>query len=226
MDQFKIDVLEGGALDGFKKVLDGLTAFFRSADGKRFASDLAEGARLTAQALVVVVENIGAVKAALGTLAALWAINVGKSFLVDLGKLAGGFQKVNMGVEALTKGATGVTAVIGRLSALLASFFAGYDLGTWLYNNVSGVRTFGALVIGSFDLMFTKIGQLASLMWAKVFHPDDVEGLKASQAKVFAAAQANFKDQVKSAGAPQGPSSGAAPGAEGSAAAGSPLQPR
>ncbi len=217
--EFKIDILEGGALDGFKKILDGLSAFFRSADGKKFASDLAEGAKLTAQALGQVIDNIGVLKTALGVLAGIWALNVGKAFVADLAKLYAGFQKVNLGVVGLTAGATGVMAIVSKLSALLASFFAGFDLGTWLYNNVAGVRTFGALVIGSFELMFTKIGQLAALMWAKVFHPDDVESLKATQAKVFAAAQANFKEQLISAGGPQVPSSGGAPGAEGSAAA-------
>jgi hypothetical protein len=37
-------------------------------------------------------------------------------------------------------------------------------------------------------------------MWAKIFHPDDIESLKATQAKVFVAAQANFKEQLISAG--------------------------
>ena len=78
------------------------------------------------------VENIGALETALGVLAAIWALNIGKSFVTDLEKLAAGLQKVNMGVEGLTAGATGVTAVIGKLSALLASFLAGYDPGTWL----------------------------------------------------------------------------------------------
>jgi hypothetical protein len=214
-DQFKIDVLEGGALDGFKKVLDGLSAFFRSSDGKKFAADLAEGAKLIAQALGLVIDNIGVLKTALGVLAGIWALNVGKSFLKDLGNLYAGFQKVNVGVEALTVGATGVVAVIGRLSALLASFFIGYDIGTWLYNNVSGVRVFGTLIVGSFDLMFTKIGQAATLMWAKIFHPNDVEALRATQAKVFAAAQANFHDSLIAAGEPRGPSSPGAPSAPG-----------
>jgi len=93
-------------------------------------------------------------------------------------------------------------------SRSFASFFAGYDLGTWLSNNVAGVRTFGAVIIGSFDLMFTKIGQLAALCGRRYFHPSDVDGLKAQQAKVFAQAQANFGEQVRSAGAPQGPSGG------------------
>lgn len=214
----KIQVLEGGALEGFKKVLDDLVMFFKSEDGKKFTDELASGAKLVAQGLDLVVTNIGSLKLALEVLAVLWAANVGKSFVKDLANLYSGFQKINMGVEALAAGATGVGATIGKLSALMASFFVGYDIGTWLYNNVGGVRVFGAAIIGSFDLMFTKIGQLASLMWAKVFHPDNVEALRASQAKVFAAAQANFKEQMLSAGAPQGPAiPGAAPSGSGSA---------
>lgn len=68
-------------------------------------------------------------------------------------------------------------------------------------------------------MMFTKIGQLAKLMWAGVFHPDDVDSMGEAQAKVFDQAKKNFGEQLKSAGAPQGPSNAGAPGAEGSAAA-------
>jgi len=202
-NDFKISILEGGTLEGFKKVLDGLSAFFRSADGKKFASDLAEGAKLAAQGLGLVIDNIGALKTALEVLAAVWALNVGKSFVSSLTKLGDGFYKVNMGVEALTSGATGVMAVVGKLSALLASFFIGFDIGTWLYNNVAGVRVFGTLIVGQFDLMFTKIGQMAALMWAKVFHPDSVEALKKTQLKVMNAAQDNFDASIKAAGEPR-----------------------
>jgi hypothetical protein len=214
-DQLKVQVLEGGALDEFKKALQDITAFFKSDDGKKFTEQLATGARLVAQGLDLVVTNMDSLKKALEVLAALWALNVGKSFVKDLAGLYEGFQKVNMGVEALTKGATGVMGTLGKLAGVAAAFWAGYNFGTWLYDNVSGVRVFGALIIGSFDLMFTKIGQLASLMWAKIFHPDDVESLRTSQAKVFAAAQANYKEQMLSAGGPQGPSAPAGPGAPG-----------
>jgi hypothetical protein len=195
-DQFKISVLEGGALDGFKKVLDGLSAFFRSADGKKFATDLAEGAKLVAQGLGLVIENIGVLKTTLGVLAALWAANVGKSFLKDLLNLGEGFYKVNMAVEALTVGATGVIATLGKAFGLVGAFFAGYDFGTWLYDNVAGVRTAGLVVIGAFDLMFTKIGQAASLMWAKIFHPSDVPALQAAQAKVIGGMESEFDRQL------------------------------
>jgi len=195
-DQFKIQVLEGGALDGFKKVLDGLSAFFRSADGKKFASDLAEGAKLVAQGLGLVIDNIGVLKTALGVLAVLWAANIGKSFVTDLINLGEGFYKVNMAVEALTKGATGVIGTLGKLAGVAGSFFVGYDIGTWLYDNVAGVRTFGLVLIGAFDLMFTRIGQSATLMWAKIFHPNSIAELQAAQAKVIGAKEAEFDRQM------------------------------
>lgn len=195
-DQFKIQVLEGGALDEFKKALKDLTEFFKSEDGKKFTDDLAKGAKLVAQGLDLVVTNIGALKSALEVLAALWALNVGKSFVKDLINLGEGFYKVNMAVETLTKGATGVMGTLGKLAGVAASFFVGYDIGTWLYDNVAGVRTFGLVLIGAFDLMFTKIGQSASLMWAKVFHPGSVVELQAAQAKVIGAKEAEFDRQM------------------------------
>ncbi len=149
-NDFKISILEGGALEAFKDVLQQLTEFFKSPDGKRFSTELAQGARLIADGLGLVVRNLDAVKAALATLAVLWAANIGKAFVADLARLVAGFQKVNLAVEALTKGAAGISAVVGKLAGLLGAFFAGYDFGTWLYNNVAGVRQFGALVIGSF----------------------------------------------------------------------------
>jgi hypothetical protein len=181
-DQFKIQVLEGGALDEFKKALKDLTTFLKSDDGKKFTDDLAKGARFVAQGLDLVVTNIDSLKKALEVLAALWALNIGKSFIKDLIGLGEGFYKVNMAVEALTKGATGVIATLGKLAGVAAAFVGGYDLGTWLYDNVAGVRTAGLVVIGAFDLMFTKIGQLAKRMWASLFHPADYDSLVAEQA--------------------------------------------
>jgi hypothetical protein len=195
-DQLKIQVLEGGALDAFKKALNDLTTFFKSADGKKFTDDLAKGAKLVAQGLDLVVANIGALKSALEVLAALWALNVGKSFVKDLINLGEGFYKVNMAVEALTKGATGVMGTLGKLAGVAGSFFVGYDIGTWLYDNVAGVRTFGLLLIGAFDLMFTRIGNSAALMWAKVFHPSSVTDLQAAQAKIIGSKEAEFDRQM------------------------------
>jgi hypothetical protein len=195
-DQFKIQVLEGGALDEFKKALKDLTTFLKSEDGKKFTDDLAKGAKLVAQGLDLVVTNIDSVKKALEVLAALWALNIGKSFVKDLIGLGEGFYKVNMAVEALTKGATGVIATLGKLAGVAAAFVGGYDLGTWLYDNVAGVRTAGLVVIGAFDLMFTKIGNLAKLMWASLFHPADYDSLVAEQAKVIGAMEKEFDRQL------------------------------
>ncbi len=69
--------------------------------------------------------------------------------------------------------------------------------------------------------MFHKIGDLASLMWAKVFHPGNVDALRQAQEKAWAASIQNFKENIKSAGGPQDDGAPAAPGeaATGSGAA-------
>lgn len=210
-DQFKRDILEGGALDAFKDALLKMTAFFKSEDGRTFAHQMSEGLQLIAKGFGLVVDHIGELELALGVLATLWAANIAKSFYADLVKLASGFQALAATINASFIGAGALKGAIGGAFGIVGTFFAAYNFGTWLYNQSGGVRQFGAILIGSFEIMFQKIGDLASLMWAKVFHPKDVDALKASQEKAMAASMALFKENIKSAGEPQdgGPSVGA-----------------
>jgi Tape measure protein len=218
--KFKIDILEGGALDAFKDVLLKLTAFFKSNDGKQFASELADGAKLAAKGVGLIVENVDALKDAVIALAAIWTFNVGKAFLSDLAKLGAQIDKYSLSLEAALARSSLLVQSLSKLGASAVAGFSGFQIGTWLNDNIAGVRQFGVLLTGYYITLFEGLKSIGKAAWDSIFGG---ETFKAAAAKAMAeirATNADLRDQYHEAGKEPGeqPKTGEA-GAAGSGGA-------
>jgi hypothetical protein len=199
-DQFKRDILEGGALDAFKEVLLKMTAFFRSEDGRKFASELADGAKLAAKGVGLIVENVDALKDALIALAAIWAFNVGKAFLSDLAKLGAKLDAIAVQVNAAMAAVPVLSQALALTAGASVAAFEGFKLGTWLNDNIAGVRQFGVVLTGYYITLFEGLKSIGKAAWDSIFGG---ETFKAAAAKAMAeirATNADLKDQYHQAG--------------------------
>jgi hypothetical protein len=232
IDQLKIQVLEGGALDAFAEGLKKITGYLKSDDGKQFAEKLAHGLKIVADGFVLLIDHLGAVKTAVEGVAAVWIFRSAYGLYTDIKKLAEGFTlltanvkllkiELNLASVAALKLGTQLKLAAGAIGAGIA----GWEIGSWLYENLSGIRVAAAAVIGSFDIMWETIKGRGKLAWTAIFDHSNY----AAQADAFDKAQAkrvaDFREQMRSAGRDEDgaalPATGAATGAE-SGAAGKP----
>jgi hypothetical protein len=218
--QFKIDILEGGALDAFKESLLKLTAFFKSDDGKKFADNLAAAAKGIATGIGLIVDHISELEIALGALAAASAWNIGKSVYGDLMKLVGGFQTLAVTINAAFEAAPLLSKVLGGYAGVLASGFAGFKIGEWLNTNFASVRQFGVLMVGYYVTAFEAVKSVGKAAWAYIFDGASFKDAAAKVARDVKAVNDSLKDQFNEAGKPVAPGEAAGASAPGSAAGG------
>jgi hypothetical protein len=199
-DQFKRDILEGGALDAFKEVLLKMTAFFKSEDGRKFASEMATGLKAVASGVGLVVDHIGELELALGALAAASAWNIGKSMKADVMNLAAQVDKYSLSLEAALAQSSLLVQSLSKLGAAAVAGFSGFQIGTWLNDNVAGVRQFGIILTGYYITLFEGLKSIGKAAWDSIFGG---ETFKAAAAKAMAeirATNADLRDQYHEAG--------------------------
>lgn len=149
--EFKTLVAEGGFADEYSKLLRSLSEFLASDDGKKFASDLADGLGGIARALRWVVENAETVKtvliSAVFIFGAKHALGLGVAIATLPAKIAA------MGAAFATAG-----AAVKSLHAIFGVFTAavvGWNIGKVLNEQVPGVTRWAQTLIGIFDYVIT-----------------------------------------------------------------------
>jgi Tape measure protein len=227
IDQLKIRMLEGGALQVFADGLKKITVYLRSDDGQKFADTMANGLKRVADGFVFLIDHIGAVKVAVEALAAVWIFRSAFGLYTDLKKIAEAFSPLLTGsvklltteINAASIAALKLGGILKGLGGLVGAGFAGWEIGTWLYDNLSGIRVAGAAVVGSFDILWETIKGRGKLAWAAIFDHSNYAAQAAAFDKAQAKRVADFKDQMRDAGrnedgaslpAATGPEAGAA----------------
>lgn len=155
----KTAIGEAGFGTAYTELLSQLTTFFKSDDGKKFAQDLSDKFTLVANVLVIVVKNFDALMTIIGTIVALKVVGV-------VGDLAASMLLLAANAGKATVALTGVELAASRIKgafSLVSAFVAGWEIGTLLYEKFAFVRNVGAIVIGTFDSIFTQVGAQASL---------------------------------------------------------------
>lgn len=161
---FKLAVADSGFIDSFREMLERLTVFFRSDDGKKFAEGLSKALMLVVDAFTWLVENAQTVKTLLLWLGAAY----GAKAILGLGNAAvtaaGQFGTLTTAITTADK------ARVLLMKGFLAfqSFIAGFAIGTWLYDNVKLVRQFAQTVIAILDAGWHVVIASAKVIWAEL----------------------------------------------------------
>ncbi len=221
----KQQIIEGGALEVLTQALGNLTVYLKSDDGRKFGEKMGAALKTIAEGFMWLTDHLGVVKAALEGLAAVWIFRSAVGAYNDIKRIAEGFALLAGSVKILKTelSAAGLKALsLGEkfkaATGVISAAIAGWEIGTWLYNNLSGVRVAAALVIGSFDMMWETIKGRGKLAITAIFDHSNY----AAQADAFDKAQlkrvADFREQLREAGRDENgaalPSTGAGTGAE------------
>jgi hypothetical protein len=225
----KQQVIEGGALEVLTNALGNLTVYLKSDDGKKFGEKMGAALKTVAEGFAWLTEHLGVVKGALEGLAAVWIFRSAWGAYNDIKRIAEGFALLAGNVTLLKTELNLASLAALRLGAQLklaagvvGAGLAGWELGTWLYENVAGVRVAATAIIGSFDIMWETIKGKGKLAWTAIFDHSNY----AAQAAEFDKAQlkriADFREQMRSAGRDEDGAALPASGVAGDAGAGKP----
>lgn len=157
---FKVLVAEQGFADEYARLVETLTTFFKSQDGKKFAKDLSDGLSIIVRGLRWVVENLETVKTVLELAFGLYAsrliLGIGASVL----KAAGTFKALTLAMGETD----GMRSKLMKGFIILNTFFVGWEIGTILSQKFEAVRKAGiALAIG-FEATFVRIKYGAKIL--------------------------------------------------------------
>lgn len=172
---FKLAVGDSGFVESYAKAVGALADFLRSDDGKAFADGIGTAFKVLAEIFVVLLDNIDTVVLGLKLFFTYFAYT----------RFASGLKGVQDGIKNFgdLKGAiTGVGSEMTKAQkgfALFASFMAGWQIGTWAYNEfaimrdgatwvVTGLLQAWAVIKASFQAAFELLPEIAQRVWAKV----------------------------------------------------------
>jgi hypothetical protein len=225
----KQQILEGGALEVLTNALGNLTVYLKSDDGKKFAEKMGAALKTVAEGFKWLTENLGVVKAALEGLAGVWIFRSALGAYNDIKQIGQGFMLLAGNVKILKTELDVASVAALKLGAQLklaagavGAGFAGFEIGSWLYENLSGIRVAAAAVIGSFDVMWETIKGRGKLAWTAIFDHRNYEAQAAEFDKAQLKRVADFKEQMRAAGRDENraalPTTGEGTGAEAGAA--------
>lgn len=161
---FKLLIADSGFAEAYKELVEDLITFFRSADGKEFATNLATTFKGLAGLAVFLVNNINAISDALIFLSLLF---VSRSFIagiVGLGKMVETAKAGSVAMKALAANAsiaqrvlTGLLTLLSRLNLVLLAL----SIGAILYNSIPQVKAFVDNTVQGFTSIIKKMQEAA-----------------------------------------------------------------
>lgn len=151
--KFKTLVAEQGFASEYANLVQTLTTFFRSSDGKEFAKGLSSAFGFIAQGLKFIIENLESIKIALQLAFALYA----QKEIIALGARA---LKAAKDFNDLRKSLDEVDGARGKLMGgflLLNAFFVGWKVGELLFEQIVYVRKFFVYLISGATDAFLRV---------------------------------------------------------------------
>lgn len=143
---FKLAVADSGFIDSYSKALGRLTEFMRSDDGAKFANTIGSAFKALTDLFILLLDNINTITAGLKLFFTYFAYTRFASGLkgaTDAVKQFGDLRSAISGIGSeMTK--------LQKAFAVFAAFMAGWQIGTWAYNEFEIVRTAGTNLVTSF----------------------------------------------------------------------------
>jgi len=164
---FKIALAESGFADTYADLVQKLTAFLKSDDGKKFAQDLSTAFSAVVTALTYLLSHLEEVRLAIELAFGLKALSLvaGLASAIDT-KLLPSLKVLT--AQFTVMGAEGVSSakVIQAAFATFAAALVGWQIGTYLYNEFATIRKAGVVMVTALDEYFTTLKYQFKLLWS------------------------------------------------------------
>lgn len=172
MREFKLAVADSGFAEKYVEAIKKVTDFLNSADGKEAAVGFGQALSKIADGFIWLIENSDTVitvlqaigvyfasKAILGWLDSLRMVTAAlPAFATRAGQAAAALKGFAAAWPVLT---TAITTALGVLGAA----FAGFQIGTWMYEQSQTVRKFGVALVTGFAEMTARIKFAWNVLW-------------------------------------------------------------
>ena len=154
----KLAVADSGFLEKFTQAVKKLTLFLKGEEGKRFADNLGKGLSKVADIFMYLLDNIEKVKNALIAAGSVWATSTLAGMAVSIAGATREFAAMFALIQARAPLAAASLRLVG---AAFAGGFAGFQLGTWLYETFDSVKQAGVALVAIIDAWVTTSVALA-----------------------------------------------------------------
>lgn len=144
---FKTAIAEAGFADAYIRLLQQLTEYFKSTDGKAFAKDLSGIASAFAKGIGVLVDWRNEIALVAGVIGAMIAGNYVAKLGTGVVGLAAGIRAAGVAAALTTPVMLTLNGAFAAFGATVAALVAGYSIGTYLYDQFAEVRVAGALLV-------------------------------------------------------------------------------
>ncbi len=145
--EFKLAIAEAGFADAYIDLLRQITEYFKSADGKAFAQELALVARGFIAAASAAVEWRDEIQLIASVFVALLAGNYVAQIGTGMVGIASGLTAARIAAVLTTPVMLTLTGAVSGLAAAVGALIAGYSIGSYLYDQFAEVRVAGALLV-------------------------------------------------------------------------------
>lgn len=158
---FKEEVAKAGFGEAYIEFLRETRELLQSEDGKRFAQSLSGIFTFLLKSLQFVLEHLDEIKLVLAITFGAKGAAMLMSFIAAWPKLLGNMKAFT----AATYGAAGAVGTLSSTVLLLFAAFAGWQLGSWAYEQFGEVRAAGAAMVIGFMTMWAHMKGGAQVAW-------------------------------------------------------------
>lgn len=162
--EFKTLIAESGFADQFNKLVETLTTFFQSNDGKQFARDLSDAFGIVVQGLQWLLDNLETVKHLMTIIFGLYGAKVVLGLGTSALDTADKFKKLT----EVMKATNGMRGVLMKGFLALNAFFVGWEIGKILSEKFVSVRLAAIALVVGLDILWTRMKYSAAIIWAEL----------------------------------------------------------
>lgn len=166
---FKVLIAESGFADTYAELVQKLTTFLKSDDGKRFAQDISAAFSAVVTVLTFLLDHLDEVKLAIELAFGIKALSLVAGLATAIStKLLPALKLAT--TQFTIMGAAGVSSakVIQLAFATLAAFFTGWQIGTYLSEQFAVVRQAGVALVIGLEKLFAQMKFAAEVVWVAV----------------------------------------------------------
>ncbi|SFD52524.1 tape measure domain-containing protein [Pseudomonas citronellolis] len=166
---FKVLIAESGFADTYAELVQKLTTFLKSDDGKKFAQDISTAFSSVVTVLTYLLDHLDEVKLAIELAFGLKALSLVAGLATAIStKLLPALKLATTQFTIMGKEGVSSAKVIQLAFAALAAFMTGWQIGTYLSEQFAVVRQAGVALVIGLEKLFAQMKFAAEVVWVAV----------------------------------------------------------
>ncbi|WP_281686694.1 tape measure protein [Pseudomonas citronellolis] len=166
---FKVLIAESGFADTYADLVQKLTTFLKSDDGKKFAQDISTAFSAVVTVLTYLLDHLDEVKLAIELAFGLKALSLVAGLATAIStKLLPALKLATTQFTIMGEKGVSSAKVIQLAFATLAAFFTGWQIGTYLSEQFAVVRQAGVALVIGLEKLFTQMKFAAEVVWVSI----------------------------------------------------------